>query len=609
MSDSDPQSSTFDPQRFLRQLTTRPGVYRMYTADGDLLYVGKARNLKRRVSSYFLRASGSAKTEAMIDQVGKVEVTITDTEDDALILESTLIKKYKPRYNILLRDDKSYPYLLLTGDHDFPRVVYHRGAQKRPGHYFGPFPSGGAVKQTQDTLFRLFKLRNCSDSYFASRSRPCLQYQIKRCSAPCVGYISKRDYARDVADAVALLEGGNEKLSARLVGEMQAAADVLDFEQATYLREKISALRRLQAQSQTVGGRGDFDIVCAANTGGVAAAVVITVRGGMNLGHRSFYPRIPAGSESDEIMAAFLGQYYLQRKPPPEVLVDPAPHEADWLAESLTQRAGRRVALKSRVRGKRKQWLDNARATLAQTLSAYMASRAGTEKRLTALAKALDLPGPPLRMACFDISHTQGEATVASCVVFESGVPEKSSYRRFNIKGIEPGDDYAAMHQALTRRFKRVKAGEAPMPDLLLIDGGRGQLTVAEQSLAELGITGLALVGVAEGSKRKTAREELILPGRVSPLILAWDSPALHLIQQIRDEAHRFAITAHRGQRKKARQGSALDAIEGLGPKRRKNLLQAFGGPRQVSRASVSALARVDGISITMAQRIYDYFH
>lgn len=599
----------FDPQRFIRQLTTRPGVYRMYDVHDEVIYVGKARNLKRRVSSYFIGAAASSKTAAMLAHVARVDVTITDTEDEALILESTLIKRHRPRYNILLRDDKSYPYLLITGDHEYPRVVYHRGAQTKKGHYLGPFPSSGAVKQTQDTLIRLFKLRNCSDSYFAARTRPCLQYQIKRCSAPCVGYISKTDYARDVADAVALLEGGNEKLTQRLVGEMQTASDALEFEQAAYLREKISALRRLQAQAQTVGGVGDFDIMCATSAGGVAAVVVVTVRGGMNLGHRSHYPRTPQDSTAEEIMTAFVSQYYLDRQPPREVLLDPAPQDVDWLTESLSQRAGRKVLLKSRVRGKRAQWLDNARATLAQTMSAYMASRAGTQQRLTALAEALGLQAPPINMACFDISHTRGEATVASCVVFESGAPKKSAYRRFNISDIEPGDDYAAMRQALTRRFQRVKEGEVPRPDLQLIDGGRGQLAVAEQVLSELGIQGVTLLGVAKGSTRKPGLEQLFLPGQTSPLILPADSPALHLIQQIRDESHRFAIAGHRGRRKKARQGSVLDAVEGLGPKRRKHLLQAFGGPRQVARASVSDLARVDGISATMAQRIYDHFH
>lgn len=599
----------FDPNRYVRQLTTRPGVYRMYNAAGEVLYVGKAKNLKKRVSSYFLRASGSPKTEAMLDQVADIEVTITHTEDDALLLESTLIKRHRPRYNVYLRDDKSYPYLLVTGDNEFPRVVYHRGAQKRKGHYFGPFPSSSAVKNTADTLTRLFKLRNCRDSYFENRSRPCLQYQIKRCSAPCVGYISAEDYARDVSDAVEMLEGRNEKLIDRLAQDMETASARLDFETAARLREKISALRRLQSQSQTAGGKGDFDLICAAIDGGMAAAVVVTVRGGINLGHRSFFPSTPSGTEISEAMAAFISQYYIDRPVPAELLVDPMPANATELAESLTARAGRKVALKNNVRGDRRRWLDNTRATLDQTLSAQLASRAGVEKRLTALATALGLDEPPMQMACFDISHTRGEKAVASCVAFEAGAPNKSAYRRFNITGIEPGDDYGAMRQAITRRFKRLKAGEAKLPDLLLIDGGKGQLAAAREALDELGIAGIQLLGVAKGSTRKPGLEQLFLPGQDAPLILPADSPALHLIQQIRDEAHRFAIAAHRGQRGKARNASVLDGVEGLGPKRRKSLLRTFGGPREIARAGVADLARVDGISTAMAQRIYDYFH
>lgn len=601
--------TAFDPRRYVRQLTQAPGVYRMYDAKGDVLYVGKAKNLKKRVSSYFLRASGNAKTEAMLDQVADIQVTITHTEDEALLLESTLIKRHRPRYNVYLRDDKSYPYLLITGDNDFPRVVYHRGAQKRKGHYFGPFPSSSAVKQTQDTLMRLFKLRNCRDSFFENRSRPCLQYQIKRCTAPCVGYISQADYARDVRDARELLEGRNEKLIERLVGEMESAASALDFETAARLREKISALRRLQSQSQKVGGQGDFDIVCVAFDGGVAAAVVVTVRGGINLGHRSFLPNAPSGTDLRELTGAFISQYYLERRPPPEVLVDPSPADDRWLAESLSRRAQRKVAFKTRVRAERRRWLDNTRATLAQTLSAQLASRAGVERRLSSLAQGLGLQAPPMQIACFDISHTRGERTVASCVVFEAGVANKSKYRRFNIEGIEPGDDYAAMRQALTRRFKRVTSGEESRPDLLLIDGGKGQLAVAREVLRELDVSDVQLVGVAKGSTRKPGLEQLFLPAQSAPLILPADSPGLHLIQQIRDEAHRFAITGHRGQRGKARQGSMLDGVDGLGPKRRKKLLQTFGGPKQIARAGVSELARVDGISATMAQRIYDYFH
>lgn len=604
-----PSDTGFDPRSYLRQLTQAPGVYRMYDAKGDVLYVGKAKNLKKRVSSYFLRASGNAKTESMLDQVADIQVTITHTEDEALLLESTLIKKHRPRYNVYLRDDKSYPYLLITGDNEYPRVVYHRGAQKRKGHYFGPFPSSGAVKQTQDTLMRLFKLRNCRDSFFENRSRPCLQYQIKRCTAPCVGHISKEDYARDVNDAVELLEGRNEKLIDRLVGDMETAAKALDFETAARLREKIAALRRLQSQSQKVGGQSDFDIVCAAIDGGIGAVVVVTVRGGINLGHRSFFPHAPPGTDVADLTAAFMSQYYLERRPPPELLVDPLPADDKWLAESLGRRAQRKVGFKTNVRAERKRWLDNTRATLAQTLSAQLASRAGVEKRLSSLAKGLGLEAPPMHMACFDISHTRGERTVASCVVFEAGVANKSKYRRFNIDGIEPGDDYAAMRQALTRRFKRVKNGEDYMPDLLLIDGGKGQLGVAVETLEELDVSGVNVIGVAKGSTRKPGLEQIFLPGAKSPLILPADSPGLHLIQQIRDEAHRFAIAGHRGQRGKARQGSMLDGVDGLGPKRRKKLLQTFGGPKQVARAGVSELARVEGISATMAQRIYDYFH
>jgi len=599
----------FDPNTYVRQLTTLPGVYRMYNTRGDVLYVGKAKNLKKRVSSYFLRASGSPKTEAMLDQVANIEVTVTHTEDDALLLESTLIKRHRPRYNVVLRDDKSYPYLMISGDHDYPRIVYHRGAQKRKGHYFGPFPSSSAVKNTQDTLMRLFQLRNCRDSFFENRSRPCLQHQIKRCSAPCVGRISEADYARDVTDACELLEGRNETLIKRLVSDMEAASTKLDFETAARLREKIAALRRLQSQSQTVGGKGDFDLICGAIDGGVAAVVVVTVRGGINLGHRSFFPSAPPGTDIADALTAFISQYYIERRPPPELLVEPTPADQDALVESLTRRSERKVAIKTNVRGERKRWLENTRATLGQTMSAQLASRSGVEKRLSSLAQSLDMTSPPMQMACFDISHTQGEKAVASCVVFEAGAPNKSAYRRFNITGIEPGDDYAAMRQALTRRFKRVQAGEAPLPDLLLIDGGKGQLGVAREALQELGVTGVQLLGVAKGSTRKAGLEQLFLPGENSPRILPADSPGLHLIQQIRDEAHRFAIAAHRGQRGKARSGSMLDGIDGLGPKRRKALLQTFGGPRQVARAGVGDLTRVDGISAAMAQRIYDYFH
>ena len=608
MSDA-PVDTGFDPQAYVRQLTMRPGVYRMLDAEGEVLYVGKAKNLKKRVSSYFMRASGDPKTEAMLDQVANIEVSITHTEDEALLLESTLIKQHRPRYNIVLRDDKSYPYLYISTEQQYPRVAYHRGARKRPGRYFGPYPSAGAVRQTQNSLHKLFKLRNCKDSFFENRSRPCLQYQIKRCTAPCVGYISTEDYARDVRDCIDLLEGRNEKLINRLSREMESAAAELAFEYAARIRTKIAAVRRLQEQSQTVGKTGDLDIVCGGISAGIAVVVLVSIRGGINLGHLSFQPRLPAGASESELVAAFLGQYYLERKAPPEVLVHPAPTDSDWLHESLSARAQRKVQIKTRVRARRADWLDNARATLRQALSNQVASRAGVQARLQSLQQALELPAPPMHMICFDISHTAGERAVASCVVFEAGEARKSAYRRFNIEGIEPGDDYAAMSQAVGRHFKRLLAGEGKQPDLLLIDGGKGQLAAVARRLAEVGVAHQPMLGVAKGVERRAGREQLFLPGRQRPLILPPESPALHLIQQIRDEAHRFAVAGHRGRRSKARKGSALEQIEGLGPVRRKSLLRAFGGTRQVARAGVRDLARVEGISRDLAQRIYDHFH
>lgn len=599
----------FDPKPFLRQLTMSPGVYRMLDSEGEILYVGKAKNLKKRVSSYFLRASGDAKTEAMLDQVANVDVTLTHTEDEALLLESTLIKQHRPRYNIVLRDDKSYPYLYISTEQQFPRVAYHRGSRKRPGRFFGPYPNASAVRNTQNTLHKLFRLRNCKDTYFENRTRPCLQYQIKRCTAPCVGYVSADEYARDVADSIDMLEGRNEKLVGRLSNEMEAAAAKLEFEYAARIREKISAVRRLQEQSQTLGKTGDFDIICGAISAGMAAIVLVSIRGGINLGHLSFYPRLPRGADEAELVGAFVGQYYLDRKAPTELLVHPSPKDAEWLQQSLSARAQRRVLIKSQVRGRRADWLKSARATLKQALDSKLATRAGVETRLNALQSALGLPAPPMRMECFDISHTAGERAVASCVVFEAGAAKKSAYRRFNIENIEPGDDYAAMEQAVTRHFKRLLKGEAPMPDLLLIDGGKGQLGIVSAALESLGIDDQTMVGVAKGVERKAGREQLFLPGRKHPLILPPESPGLHLIQQIRDEAHRFAVAGHRGRRQKARSGSALDQIEGLGPMRRKNLLRAFGGVRQVARAGVRDLTRIDGINTDLAQRIYDHFH
>lgn len=599
----------FDPRQYAGQLTARPGVYRMFDTNGDVLYVGKAKNLRKRVSSYFLRASGNAKTEAMLDQVADITVTVTHTEDEALLLESTLIKKHKPPYNVLLRDDKSYPYVRFTGDHDFPRVEFHRGTPREPHQHFGPFPSASAVRRSMTTIHKLFRLRNCSDTYFANRTRPCLQYQIGRCSAPCVGYISKEDYARDVQDAADMLQGRNDRLIKRLVKQMEDAAAAQDFERAATTRDKISAVRRLQQQSHNVGGQSDFDIICATTRGGVACAIVISVRGGMHLGHRNFFPTVPEGIEDADLLSAFLGQYYEERKPPGEILLASEPADQAWLESSLSERAGRKVQIKYNLRGQRARWRDNALETLTESLDARLSSRAGVRQQLADVQEALELDGPPLRMECFDISHTQGERTVASCVVFEQGAPAKSSYRRFNIDGIEPGDDYAALRQAITRRYQRIKRDEVAMPDLLLIDGGQAQLNVGREVLAELEIDDVPVASVAKGPERKPGREQIFMSGKEIPYILSAKSPALHLIQQIRDEAHRFAISGHRDRRTKARRTSVLESIDGLGPVRRKRLLQEFGGSRQIARAAIHDLARVDGISQDMAQRIYEHFH
>lgn len=606
---ADASSVAFDHKSFLNGLTGRPGVYRMIGSDGELLYVGKARNLKKRVSSYFLRASGSERIESMVSQIRNIEVTVTHTEDEALILENTLIKRHRPRYNVLLRDDKSYPYLYLSTDHAFPRLSFRRGAKHRAGRFFGPYPSASAVRQSIKSLQQAFRLRQCDDTFFANRSRPCLQYQIKRCSAPCVGFISEADYRRDVDSTMKFLEGKSEQVTRDLEARMEAASQALEFESAARYRDRIAVLRRLQDRHYVYGRNTSMDIVCVNIRSGLAGAVVVAVRNGHHLGHRSYFPSVPPGTDRAELLAGFLGQYYLERKAPPDILVELEPTERNWLEEAFSAQAGRHVRIRYRLRGVRARWREGAQETLEQALAARLATSTGVSRRLAALQEALGLEALPGRMECFDISHTRGELAVASCVVFEDGVPLKSAYRRFNIEGIEPGDDYAAIRQAVGRRFTRLKRGEAMLPDVLLIDGGRGQLRQATDVLKELQVEGVALVGVAKGVTRKPGLEQLFLPGREAPLILAADSPALHLIQQIRDESHRFAITGHRRRREHARTRSALEDIEGLGPKRRQRLLKAFGGVRQVTSAGVDELMRVEGISREMAHRIYDYFH
>ncbi len=600
-------AAQFDPQSILKTLTSRPGVYRMLDGEGRVLYVGKARDLKRRVSSYFTRLL-NRRLQLMVSQVRDIEITVTHTEAEALILENTLIKTLKPRYNVLLRDDKSYPYIYLSADL-FPRLTWHRGAKTGKGRYFGPYPNAGSMRETLQLLQKLFPVRQCDESFFRNRSRPCLQYQIKRCSGPCVGLISEQDYERDVRDAVLFLEGKTNQVIEELAGRMEQAAAALEYEQAARYRDQIAALRRIQERQYVSGERGDVDIVACVARAGVACVQVFFIRAGRNLGNKVFFPKVPEGETEKAVLGAFLAQYYLGKQVPAEILVSANPDSRALLEEVLGAQGGRRVRILARVRAERARWLDMALQNARIALDSHLASRAGMQVRVEALQQALGLDEPPARMECFDISHTGGESTVASCVVFNEQGALKSDYRRFNIEGIQPGDDYAALAQALERRYRRLQAEDGKLPDVLFIDGGKGQVGAVAAVLEELSVQGVSLVGVAKGADRKPGLERLFLFGRKAPIILPADSPALHLIQQIRDEAHRFAITGHRARRAHARTTSALEEIAGIGPKRRQRLLREFGGLQELARAGVEDLSRVEGISRRLAQQIYEAFH
>lgn len=603
--------SGFDHNAFLKALTTRPGVYQMYDSAHKLLYVGKARNLKNRVGSYF-RASGlTEKTMALVARIHEIQVTVTSTEVDALLLEHNLIKTQQPPYNILLRDDKSYPYVFLSSEDPFPRLSLHRGAKRRKGQYFGPYPSAGAVRESLHFLQKVFKVRQCEDSYFSNRSRPCLQYQIDRCTAPCVGLVTQEEYAQQVENTTLFLRGKSQELMVRLADDMEQAAATLAFEKAAVYRDQLSQLQQIQASQGIEGVTGDLDIVAAAVGGGRACVQVLFVRGARVLGSKTYYPPLRLQESQREVLGAFIPQYYLggMRAIPAELLVNEAPEDAATLALALSAQAGRQVKLRSRVRDARARWLQLALQTAETSLASHLSGRQSVVERLQALQEVLGLPELPERMECFDISHSSGEATVASCVVFDQGGPRKSDYRRFNIDGITGGDDYAAMQQALERRYKRLKAGEAPLPDILFIDGGKGQVSQAMSVLADLQIAGVEVIGVAKGVTRKAGFETLLNGATGRERQLGVDDPALHLIQQIRDEAHRFAITGHRARRDKARQRSGLEDIPGVGAKRRRELLRHFGSAQGVENANTEELKKVSGISATIAQQIYDHLH
>lgn len=602
-------AETFDPQPIIRNLSHRPGVYRMLDGTGQVIYVGKAHDLRKRVSSYFQGRAQDTKTMALVALVSDLEVTVTPTETDALMLEYNLIKQHRPRFNVMLRDDKSYPYIHVSTDHPFPRLSFYRGSRKTSGRLFGPYPSAGSVRGTLGQLQKLFQVRQCQDSYFANRTRPCLQHQIHRCTAPCVGLISEQEYGRDVDHAMLFLKGDSDGVSERLAERMETAAEALQFERAAHYRDQIAKLKRVEGQQLVSRSAGELDVIGLAADRSVYAVTVMFVRGGRILGSRNHFPKVSPGSTVDEVIRAFILQYYSAHEAPPEILTSHPVPESELLEEMLTERMQRQVRLKNRVRGDRTRLVEMAVTNAGQAVAIRLRSNATITQQLEAIADALGLDEAPSRLECFDISHTGGEATVASCVVFSPEGPVKSDYRRFNIKGVEPGDDYGAMEQALTRRYKRLQQGEARLPDVLLIDGGAGQLGRAQQALAELGVEGVSLVGVAKGQGRKAGRERLYQLGIKGSLSLPANSPALHLIQQLRDEAHRFAITGHRAQRQKARTRSPLEDIPGLGPKRRRAVLRQFGGLQAVARAGVDDLARVKGISRNLAQSIYSRFH
>ncbi len=606
-------TTPFDARDFLRTVPGRPGVYRMLDAEGTVIYVGKARNLKKRLASYFRANLDSPKTRVLVAKIHDIEITVTHTETEALLLENNWIKRYKPRYNVLYRDDKSFPWIFLS-DHEFPRLGPHRGARRAKGRYFGPYPSAGAVRETLRLLQKVFPVRQCEDSFYNNRSRPCLQYQIKRCPAPCTGLADPQAYAEDVRHAVMFLEGKSSEVIDALVKRMEAASAALEFEQAARYRDQIAALRRVQETQYISGEKGEVDVLAAAIEGGMGCVQVFSIRGGRNLGNRTWYPRLEGALEAGEegaLLERFVAQHYLRpgAMVPAEILLSHAVESREALEEALSGEAGHRVRLRHALRGQRARWVAMAADNARQSLAIRLNSRASQLARLEALQEALELDELPTRLECFDISHTRGEATVASCVVFDTAGPRKSDYRRFNIEGITPGDDYAAMHQALSRRYRRLKAGEGALPDVLFIDGGKGQVAQAAAVFDELGIRGVTLVGVAKGPGRKPGLETLHLSAREAEIILPADSAALHLVQQIRDEAHRFAITGHRQRRQRRRNTSLLEAIPGLGSKRRQRLLKQFGGLQEVARAGIEDLSRVPGISTRLAQQIYDAFH
>ena len=582
----------------------------MLDGDGQVLYVGKAKNLKNRVTSYFRSTGLTVKTAALVKRIISIDVTVTETETEALILEHNLIKQYRPPFNILMRDDKSYPYIFLSDKDRWPRLSFHRGPKKAKGTYFGPFPSVHAVRDSMGFLQKTFKVRQCEDVFFKNRSRPCLQYQIKRCTAPCVDFVTPDDYATDVNLTRLYLDGKADKILQQLEGDMETAAMDLQFEKAAEHRDQISALRQVQAQQMIEKGSGTIDIVAGAVSNGQACVHMLYVRQGRILGSRSYYPKTPLAEEVSDLLEEFVPQLYLDGggRPdlPKEILVNAQFEGAQVLTDALSQRIGRNIEIRDNVRGFRAKWLELAQRTAEQNLAGKLASKQTLQQRFESLRDTLGLDSTPERLECFDISHSSGEAVVASCVVFDNNSGAlKSDYRRFNIENITGGDDYAAMEQAIRRRYTRLMKGEGKLPDILLIDGGKGQIGVAKAVLSDLGVVGVMIIGVAKGTTRKPGMETLILADQNNKVVARPQQPALHLIQQIRDEAHRFAITGHKARRDKKRRISSLEGIPGVGPTRRRDLLKYFGGVGEVKKASVADLMKVANINKKVAEAIY----
>ncbi len=597
-----------DPSEIAAGLPHLPGVYRMIGKEGEVLYVGKALDLRKRVSSYFQRSEAlSPRIRLMVAQVAGIDTTVTRSESEALLLENNLIKALAPRYNILFRDDKSYPYLMLSG-HAYPRLGFFRGNPDRQNRYFGPFPNAGAVRESMQLLQKVFRLRTCEDSVFEHRSRPCLLHQIHRCTAPCVGLIGSTEYAEDVRSAEQFLSGEEDAVLDRLTARMQAAAEGLRYEEAAVCRDRISALRKVRERQYVSSDAGrDVDVIACGQAAGTCCVNLVMIRGGLHLGDRNFFPQNADDVEPVQIIEAFVAQHYLQHPVPPQIVAG-ASIAVDALEETLSGRAGRRVHISANPIGERRVWLQMAAKNAELGAAQRIARQIDDAAKLAALKQALDLPETAQRIECFDISHTQGEATVASCVVYDRGAMQNGEYRRFNMKEVAPGDDYGAMREVLGRRYRRVVAGEGKMPDLIMIDGGQGQLGVAMDVANELGMN-VPLLGVAKGAARKPGMEQLLLAGREAPFRLPADDPGLHLIQQIRDEAHRFAIEGHRARRARTRSVSTLEEIPGVGAKRRQRLLAQFGGLRGLVAASAEDMAQVEGISRDMAERIYNALH